>query len=103
MEHLILSADGLLSVYLVPEKVINNLEKYCNEFWDWMQKSPYADKYRVDIGDSIGLSYNEHDFVEYLNEWVFPDKPSQLVEKLDGVYERNNIPIKYKHCKWFNF
>ena len=53
--------------------------------------------------DSIGYCYGEHDFIDYLNTWIFPDNPSQLVETLEGVYDIADAPEKYKQCKWFNF
>ena len=103
MKYLLLSADSIPSVYLVPEIVADNLDKYCNEFWDWMRTSPQADEYRVDLGGYSGLSYTEEDFIKYLNMWVFPDAPCRLVERLDGIWKRDDIPKKYEHCKWFNF
>ena len=100
MEYILLSADSVPSVYLVPEAVVNDLAKYCNNFWDWMQTNPCADKHRVDFNGYLGFCYDEHDFIEYLNTWIFPDAPSRLVEKLNDF---DDIPIKYKNCKSFNF
>ena len=98
MKHIILSADSTPSVYLVPDKVSDNLKDYCNDFWEWMQTSPHAGKYRVDFNGIAGLCYTESDFIEYLNTWVFHDKPCKLIETL-----HNGIPQKYKDCVQFNF
>jgi len=95
MKHLILSADSTPSVYLVPDGVADNLEYFCEKFWQWQQ----------------GGCYTEQDFIEYLNEWIFPDTPSQFVEKLDDsndelwhrLWHLRQLPEKYKDCKWFNF
>ena len=46
-KYILLSADGPVSVYLVPSIVADNLEKYCLEFCnEWMVKSKETEKYR---------------------------------------------------------
>ena len=46
-KYILLSADGPVSVYLVPSIVADNLEKYCLEFCiEWMVKSKEAERYR---------------------------------------------------------
>jgi len=100
MKHLILSADNTPSLYLVPEDVTNNLDKHLKKFWEWMQTNPNAEKYRIDCGNFISICYNESDFIQYLNTWIFPDQPAQLIEAFD---EYMDIPEKYKHIQWFNF
>ncbi|MDR2888922.1 MAG: hypothetical protein LBV33_03665 [Lachnospiraceae bacterium] len=100
MKNVLLSADGQLSVYSVPDTVADNLEDYCIEFCGkWLQTCPDALKYRI---NGI-LCYNEDDFVEYLNLWVFPDTPSRLIETLDDVWDISDVPNEYKECEWFNF
>ncbi len=47
MKRIVLSADGDRMVYLVPDEVAEQLERYCDRFWTWMQQSPHAVKYRV--------------------------------------------------------
>ena len=97
MKHILLSADSMPSVYLVPDEVADNLREYCVNFCDkWLSKSPDAKKYRV---HSV-VCYNEKDFIEYLNKWIFPNQPSVFIEKLDSM---NNIPEKYSGCKRFDF
>lgn len=47
MKRILLSADGEISVFNVPDEVADNLEQYCLEFCrDWLYKSPDAKKYR---------------------------------------------------------
>lgn len=74
MKNVLLSADGELSVYIVPDIVAVNLEQYrgtfCNE---WLQVSPDAEKYRIDSGV---ICYDERDFIEYLNTFLFKDELS---------------------------
>ena len=100
MKYVLLSADSVLSVYSVPEIVAENLSEYCWEFaGKWLWKSPHAKKYHI----GMGVCYTEQDFIEYLNTWVYPDKPSLLIETLEDVYDMTSVPQKYKHCEWFNF
>ena len=108
MKWVLLSADNEPSIYSVPDSVADNLSDYCCEFCDkWLWESPHAAKYRTDLG----VAYNEYDFIRYLNEWIFPDEPSVLVETLDwsviddAINGRGelHLPERYKSCEWFNF
>ncbi len=100
MKNIVLSADGDRVVYSVPDKVADNLEKYCLEFCTtWLKTSPHAKKYRT----SGGLCYNQEDFINYLNKWVFPEKPSSFVENLGWIDFGSALPEKYKNCPEFNF
>ena len=108
MKHVLLSADSEPSIYSVPDVVAENLKEYCCEFCDkWLHESPHAAEYRT----LIGVAYNEGDFIKYLNTWIFPDEPSELVETLDwsviddAINRRGKLrlPEKYKDCEWFNF
>ena len=121
MKYVLLSHDFEPSVYLVPDIVADNLAKYFCEFADkWLWESPHAEEYRqkfreirrnnIDInGDTAGVCYGEHDFIKYLNTWVFPDNPSVFIETLTGVRgdwdlsPGRPLPEKYKNCEWFNF
>ena len=70
MKEVILSADGDSIVYPVPAAVADNLEAYCLQFCsDWLRNSHDAAGYRV----REAVSYTEDDFIEYLNDHVFPD------------------------------
>lgn len=87
-------------VYSVPDIVADNLEKYCMEFCTaWLQTSPHAKKYRV----NGVLCYNEADFIEYLNKWIFPEELSSLVENLGWIDFEGALPEQYKKCPVFNF
>ena len=79
MKEVIISADGDSIVYLVPDAVANDLKKYCIYFCDkWMKTSPHAQKYKI----KGGYCYNEADFIDYLNEYVFPEQQSVFVKNL---------------------
>lgn len=58
MKRVLLSADGEVSAYKVPDIVANNLrECYIEEFYKWMEKSQEAEKYRMD-GGKINMDRN---------------------------------------------
>lgn len=79
MKRVILSADNDRKVYAVPDRVADDLEEYCLEFCTrWLRTSPHARQYRA-YG---GLCYDERDFIDYLNRWVFPEEPSVFVANL---------------------
>ena len=100
MKKVLLSADGEIRVFLVPDEVADNLEKYCTEFCShWLNESPDAAKYRQKIGDTVVLSYTERDFIEYLNRYI-SDEPSVLVETLP---QSKKLPKEYKRLPRFNF
>ena len=100
MKNVILSADGELKVYAVPDIVAEHLEEYCLEFCTvWLESSPHAKKYRV----SGGLCFNEEDFIDYLNQWRFPDAPSFLVENLGWIDIDAPLPAPYCDYPAFNF
>ena len=108
MKYVLLSADNCPSVYSVPDIVADNLGTYCDEFCcQWLWESPHAAEYRVvEPEDPAGwpaVCYCEKDFIKYLNEWIFPEQPSTLIETLDGVETNTDVPEKYKGCEWFNF
>lgn len=101
MKNIIISADGDRLVYSVPDVVADNLDQYCTEFCDkWLRTSTRAEKYRI---DGV-LCYNEQDFIEYLNEYLFPGEQSVYVENL-GPMGTDELPIpeRYKDCPAFNF
>ena len=85
MKPVLLSADAEIFAYVVPDEVAEHLHDYCEEFLDWNTKE----------------SFTEVDFVNYLNERVFPWEKSWMVE-VAGVHKKD-VPKKYKDCPWFNF
>ncbi len=100
MKYVILSADGDSKVYSVPDDVAEQLDRYCLHFCTkWLRTSPHAKKYRT----ARGICYNEEDFIEYLNRWVFPEEPSTLVANLGWIDARHPIPQAYADVPKFNF
>ena len=103
MKHILLSADSEISVFTVPDRVADNLEQYCLEFCsDWLHKSPDAEKYRVKTGDTVGVCYNEKDFIDYLNQYIC-DEQSSLVTSFTEVYPGDKLPEEYAGLPYFNF
>jgi hypothetical protein len=77
MKYVLLSADSNPSVFSVPDVVYDELENYSTTFYDkWLHENPDAAECRT--GNVV--CYNETDFIKYLNNWVFPDEQSGLVE-----------------------
>lgn len=96
LKHVILRADSDCVVYLVPDVVAEQLGKYCLEFAShWLHHSPHAAKYKI----KGGVCYSEADFIDYLNQYVFPREPSVMVERLG----EGEIPEKYRGCPFFAF
>ncbi len=100
MKNVVLSADGEKYVYSVPNTVADNLEEYCGIFCNvWLRDSVDAKKYRK----KGGLQYNQQDFILYLNNHLFPNKPSKFVENLGFINFGESLPEKYKDTPRFNF
>lgn len=94
------SADGDSMVYFVPDEAADHLEKYCLSFCDtWLHTNPDAEPYRM---GSV-VSYDEKDFIKYLNTRVFPEQPSVFIENIGQVESDADIPEKYRECPVFHF
>lgn len=100
MKKVILSADGDSTIYLIPDLVADNLEKYCLEFCDnWLRHSPQAAKYRT--GDCV--CYSEADFIDYLNKYMFPNERSVAVKNLGWTGLGEELPEEFRELPYFNF
>ena len=103
MKHVLLSADSEISLYSVPDEVADNLRQYCCEFCcNWLYQSPNAAKYRVKMGDVIGVCYNEKDFIDYLNQYICKEA-STLITTFENVYDTNKLPKEYITLPYFKF
>ncbi len=103
MKKVLLSHDGKMKMYLVPDDVADNLKKYCMDFaFDWILNDPNAQKLRVTTpSGEVGYMFGAQDFIDYLNDFIFPNQKSTLVSEMDFYdYE---IPEEYKDIPWFNF
>ena len=70
--------------------------------FDWLMNDPNAQKLRVITPSGIiGYIFGAQDFIDYLNDFIFPNQKSTLVGEMDFYdYE---IPDEYKDIPWFNF
>ena len=102
MKHVLLSADSVVCMYAVPDQVADHLEQYCLDFCvHWIWESPHS-KLLIPMEDGqLGAVYGAQDFIDYLNDWVFPHEKSVLVKEFDFYdYE---IPAEYQRYPRFNF
>ena len=65
----------------------------------WLKNSPHAKKYRI----GGVLFYNEGDFIDYLNCYVFPEEPSVLIENIGQIESEASLPERYRSCPQFHF
>lgn len=100
MKEVILSADGDSVVYLVPDVVADDLKKFCIFFCDkWIKTGPAAAKYKI----KGVFSFNEADFIHYLNTYAFPEQRSVLVKNLGWTNFGRDLPAEYQDHPYFNF
>lgn len=102
MKDVLLSHDDKVLMYSVPDEVAACLEEYCLDFAaNWIWKNPNGAKLLKNIGGQRVAIYGAPDFIDYLNEWLFPEQQSKLVRQLDFYdYE---IPEEYQKYPRFNF
>ena len=99
MKNIILSADGDSVIYSVPDAVADNLKNYCLDFSKWIYNSPDAKKYRMGRGDC----FSESDFIDYLNQYVFPNEQSTFVKNIGWTDGGRKLPYEYKDYPKFCF
>ena len=98
-KYILLSADGPVSVYLVPSIVADNLEKYCLEFCnEWMVKSKEAERYRK--GELFDI---EEVFIDFLKKYKLIEGNYKYIEELPEIWRCVELPKKYRTCSSFNF
>ena len=103
MKEVILSHDSEATIYIVPDEVADNLDKYCWDFAaDWVWHGPEKNRFLHEFGNGhFGVVFGAPDFIDYLNRWAFPEQHSQLVMGL-GCYDYE-IPDEYKEYPKYNF
>lgn len=103
MKKILLSHDGKMKLYLVPDIVADNLKQYCMDFaFNWLLNDANAQKLRVTTPNGeIGYMFGAQDFIDYLNDFIFTNQKSTLICETDFYdYE---IPEEYNDIPWFNF
>lgn len=103
MEEVILSHDSQAMLYRVPWEVARDLESYCESFSaEWVWHGPEKEKFLREIGPGQQVAaYGAPDFIDYLNRWVFPERPCRLVKMLD--FYGYDIPPEYQGTPHYNF
>ena len=100
MKKVILSADGDSCVYEVPDAVADDLERYCLYFCTkWIRREPQTRKYRI----HGAVCYDQNDFIDYLNQYVFPNETSRMIENLGWTNFGEDLPEAYRGTPYFNF
>lgn len=102
MKNVLLSADVYVFVCSVPDVVADNLEKYCIEFDDWLHSAD-GRRYRLEKHNDETICCLPHDFIDHLNESLFPDTQSEFIANLGLIYQIKELPEPYKNYPWFNF
>lgn len=109
MKYIILSADSLPVVYLVPDCVADDLHTYCLRFlneltrFDRQESLEITDNTHTPDKSSHRFAYDETAFIYWLNQEIHPEEISTYVETLSWDAYEDGIPNKYKTCPWFNF
>ncbi|MBE5867679.1 MAG: hypothetical protein E7293_01765 [Lachnospiraceae bacterium] len=102
MKEVILSADGDLSLYLVPADVADNLAMVANEFaFNYVWHGKKSGKFLKLCGEQYGAVFDEEDFIEYLNTVLYPEKPSRKIKTLCSFDDK--VPEKYARVPYYNF
>ena len=88
MKQVILSHDSEAMLYLVPDEIADNLDRYCWDFAaDWVWNGPEKERFLHKLKDgNFGVVFGAPDFIDYLNAYLFPDRPSVLLRGL-GCYD----------------
>lgn len=102
MKEILISHDDKVLMYSVPDEVADNLDEYCWEFAaNWIWKDPNGAKLLKEIKGTKVAVYGAPDFIDYLNEWVFPKQKSEFIKQLD--YYDYELPAEYEKYPRYNF
>jgi len=103
MKEVVLSADGDLSLYLVPADVADNLATVANEFaFNYIWFGEKSGKFLKLCGEQYVACFTEEDFIEYLNTVLYPDKPSKKLKTFQAA-DDEEVPEEYRKYPYYNF
>jgi hypothetical protein len=116
MRYILLSADGLPSLYEAPDKVAEKLSDYCFRFLDEINgtDSPFVRMIKAASGTEYALlSYTEQDFLNWLNSQPEtagqPVREAELISKeqreliMETARRERVFPYERQQYPWFNF
>jgi len=104
MKPIRLSADCPEHLCMVPDKVADNLRRYCFNFSNhWLLYSTNAEKYRTrsSYGEVL-LGFGFDAFIEYLN-FLYPDQPSTIVASMIEIRENSDMYYEYLQAPSLDF
>ncbi len=102
MKYILLSTDGPISLYEVPDKIAKNLCEYCIEFLKWKERAPEANRLKKGY-------FPEEEFIKYLNEVINPNYiyKSKFIKTIANTDEEKievlEVVEPYKDYPYFNF
>lgn len=102
MQYILLSTDGPISLYEVPEEIAKELTKYCIEFLKWAENGPEAKRFKKGYRP-------EQEFINYINNVVNKNciYKSQLIKTIANTDEEKlqalEVTEPYKDYPYFNF
>lgn len=102
MKDMILSADNKAKLYKVPEDLVHRFDYYLELFYDWLKNSEDAKSHRSFIEDEMCFTYDESDFVFFLNTYVFKEGSVVFIKELK-FFGYEEIPEEYENVFVFNF
>ena len=102
MQYILLSTDGPISLYEVPDKIAKELTKYCVEFLNWAENGSEEKKFKKGYRP-------EQEFINYINNVVNKNciYKSQLIKTIANTDEEKlqalEVTEPYKDYPYFNF
>ena len=102
MKYILLSTDGPISLYEVPDKIAKDLTKYCIDFLKWTENGPENKRFKKGY-------LPEQEFINYLNSVVNKNYiyKSKLIKTIANTDEEKNQVLEivepYKDYPYFNF
>ena len=102
MKYILLSADGPISLYEVPDKIAKDLTKHCIDFLKWTENGPEAKRFKNGY-------LPEQEFINYLNNVANKNYiyKSKLIKTIANTDEKKSQVLEvlepYKYYPYFNF
>jgi len=79
MKKIVLSADSNPAIYLVPDYIADALQRYLDQFFDWLYDRKNDRGYWMEFQPGCyGVNYTEKAFIKWLNEFII-DGPENAI------------------------
>ena len=102
MKYILLSTDGPISLYEVPEKIAKELTKYCNDFLKWTENGSKTKGFKNGYQP-------EPEFINYINNVVNKNYiyKSKFIKTIATTDEEKiqvlEVIEPYRNYPYFNF